>query len=355
MPPGPATHPYRLAPMSQVFLSYRRDDAADAADRIHDRLVAKYGADRLFMDVDNVPPGLDFRDVIDDAVGKCHVFLAVIGPGWLATADRTGRLRLDNPADFVRLEIEAALDRDIPVIPVLVGGTDVPRSDQLPASLQSLAFRNAIHVRRNPDFHKDVDRLISWMEKLLEPRKPVRRSRSGAAREAEQKAAADAAYAEGDKHYHAIGVPQDYPAAARHFREAAELNHAAAQFTLGWLYRNGWGVPKDHAEAVVWYQKAAAQNHADAQRNMGLAYRYGWGVPVDIPEALRWFRLAAEHNMAAAQHNIAVLYEEGLGVPKDAAEAQRWYRLAAANGYKKANDAVRRLVNRSAASGRKAP
>ena len=74
---------------------------------------------------------------------------------------------------------------------------------------------------------------------------------------------------------------------------------------------------------------------------------------MDIPEALRWFRLAAEHNMAAAQHNIAVLYEEGLGVPKDAAEAQRWYRLAAANGYKKANDAVRRLATRGAATGRK--
>ena len=339
--------------MSQVFLSYRRDDAADAADRIHDRLVAKYGADRLFMDVDNIPPGLDFRNVIDKAVGKCHVFLTVIGPGWLTTADRTGKLRLENPADFVRLEIEAALTRDIPVIPVLVGGTDVPRPDQLPESLQSLAFRNAIHIRRNPDFHKDVDRLILWMEKLLEPRKPVRKSRSGAAVEAERKAAADAAYAEGEKYYHAIGVKQDYAAAARHFREAAELNHAAAQFTLGWLYRNGWGVPKDHAEAVVWYQKAAAQNHADAQRNMGLAYRYGWGVPVDIPEALRWFRLAAEHNMAAAQHNIAVLYEEGLGVPKDAAEAQRWYRMAAANGYKKANDAVRRLTNKGAASGRK--
>ena len=88
---------------------------------------------------------------------------------------------------------------------------------------------------------------------------------------------------------------------------------------------------------------------------MGLAYRYGWGVPIDLAEAMRWFRLAAEHNLAAAQHNIAVLYEEGLGVPKDVTEAQRWYRLAAANGYRKANDAVRRLNPRGAASGRRAP
>jgi hypothetical protein len=329
--------------MTQVFLSYRRDDSADAAGRIHDRLVSKYGTDRLFMDVDTIPLGVDFRRVIGEAVGRCQIFLVVIGPGWLLAADRAGRVRLENPADFVRLEIEAALERDIPVIPVLVGGCDVPPPDQLPESLQSLAYRNAIHVRRNPDFHHDVDRLITWMEKLLEPRAPVRQ------------AAAEEAYAAGERHYHGIGGPVDHAAAATHFREAAELNHAAAQFTLGWLYRNGWGVPQDHAEAVVWYQKAAAQNHADAQRNMGLAYRYGWGVPVDLAEAMRWFRLAAAHNLAAAQHNIAVLHEEGLGVPRDLAEAQRWFRRAADNGYKKATDALRRLAQGKPPARRRSP
>jgi hypothetical protein len=343
--------------MAQIFLSYRRDDSADAAGRIHDRLVPKYGADNIFMDVDNIPPGLDFRKVIDEAVGKCQLFLAVIGQVWLTTTDRDGRVRLENPADFVRLEIEAALDRDIPVIPVLVGGADVPRPDHLPVSLQPLGFRNAFPVRRNPDFHHDIDRLITWMEKLLEARKSARRPRTGrgnlaATQEAEQrqKAAADSAYAEGEKHYYGIGVPVNYAEAARHFRTAAELNHAAAQFTLGWLYRNGWGVPQDHAEAVVWYQRAAAQNHADAQRNMGLAYRYGWGVPVDPTEALRWYRMAAEHNLAAAQHNIAVFHEEGLGVPKDLAEAERWYRMAATNGYKKAEAAIRRLAKQGTSS-----
>lgn len=350
---------HQVTVMSQVFLSYRRDDSPDAAGRIHDRLVSQYGHERLFMDVDNIPPGLDFRVIIDEAVGRCQIFLAVIGPGWIAAADHAGRVRLENPADFVRLEIEAALNREIPVIPVLVGDAPMPRPEQLPDSLQSLAFRNAINVRRNPDFHHDVGRLISWMEKLLEPRKPVRKPRPSRQNlaalqdvELKQKAAAESAYAEGEKYYHGIGVPIDFAAAAHHYREAAELNHAAAQFTLGWLFRNGWGVTQDYAEAVLWYQKAAAQNHADAQRNMGLAYRYGWGVPVDLSEALRWFRLAAAHNLAAAQHNIAVIYEEGLGVPKDITEAQRWYRMAAGNGYKKANDAIRRLTSR--ASGRKA-
>jgi hypothetical protein len=346
--------------MAQVFLSYRRDDSADAAGRIHDRLIAKYGADKLFMDVDNIPPGLDFRKVIDEAVGQCQLFLAVIGPGWLSSTDRAGKIRLGNAADFVRLEIEAALNRDIPVIPVLVGGIDVPRADQLPKSLQSLAFRNALHIRRNPDFHHDVDRLISWMEKLLEPRKPVRAPRpdgglSDETDEAEQirKAAASAAFADGERYYHGVGVKLNHATAAKHFRKAAELNHAAAQYTLGWLYRNGWGVKQDYAEAVVWYQKAAAQNHADAQRNMGLAYRHGWGVPVDFVESMRWFRLAAEHNLGAAHYNIAILHEEGLGVPKDVEEAQRWYRIAAANDYDKANVALKRLIKRAAASSRK--
>ena len=341
--------------MAQVFLSYRRDDTPDAAGRIHDRLVIKYGSDGLFMDVDTIPPGLDFRKVIDEAVSKCQVFLSVIGPAWLGAVDRNGHPRLNNQADFVRLEIEAALSREIPVIPVLVGGADVPRPDQLPDTLQALAFRNAIHVRRNPDFHHDVDRLIAWMEKLLEPRKPIRKPRAirtnlAALHEAEkkQKLAADAAYEEAQKHYLGIGVPVDYVAAARHFREAAELNHAAAQFTLGWLFRNGRGVSQDYGEAVLWYQKAAAQNHADSQRNMGLAYRYGWGVPVDLAEALRWFRLAAEHNLAAAQHNIAVLFEEGLGVEKNLAEAKRWYGMAAANEYRKSEDALRRLSRQEA-------
>jgi hypothetical protein len=333
-----------------VFLSYRRDDSADAAGRIHDRLVSKYGSDRLFMDVDNIPPGLDFREVIDKAVGKCHLFLAVIGPGWLTTTDRNGRVRLENPADFVRLEIEAALEREIPVIPVLVGGCDVPRADQLPDTLRDLAYRNALHIRRNPDFHTDVDRLITWMEKLLERRK---KGPPKPPLDAELKRKAAEAHAEGEKHYLPIGVPQNYALAAHHFRQAAELNHAAAQFTLGWLYRNGWGVALDLVEAVVWYQRAAAQNHADAQRNMGLAYRYGWGVPVDLTESLRWYKLAAEHNLAAAQHNIAVVYEEGIGVPKDAVEAERWYRLAAANGYKKAIDALRRLAKPRVAPARK--
>jgi formylglycine-generating enzyme required for sulfatase activity len=158
--------------MSQVFISYRRDDSADVTGRIYDRLIQRYGRENVFKDVDNIPLGIDFRQVINDAVGRCQVLLAVIGRQWLDAAGPSGGRRLDDPRDFVRLEIEAALGRGIPVIPVLVGGTVMPGDELLPPSLQALAFRNAIAVRRDPDFHHDVDRLLNSLDLLLAAQPP---------------------------------------------------------------------------------------------------------------------------------------------------------------------------------------
>jgi formylglycine-generating enzyme required for sulfatase activity len=154
--------------MSQVFISYRRDDSADAAGRIYDRLAQKYGADDVVMDVDSIPLGADFREFLGDAVGRCRVLLVVIGPQWLDIINR----RRDDALDFVHLEIEAALQRRIPVIPILVGGAAMPAHDQLPPPLESLAFRNGLTVRRNPDFHRDVDRLLSSLDRLLQTPTP---------------------------------------------------------------------------------------------------------------------------------------------------------------------------------------
>jgi formylglycine-generating enzyme required for sulfatase activity len=155
--------------MSQVFISYRRDDSADAADRIYERLVQEYGAGNVVMDVESIPPGADFREFIGEAVGRCRVLLAVIGPRWLTILTQ----RREKPLDFVRLEIEAALQRRIPIIPTLVSGALMPGAGQLPPSLQELAFRNGLEVRRGRDFHRDVDRLLSsldrWLKEQAEP------------------------------------------------------------------------------------------------------------------------------------------------------------------------------------------
>ena len=100
----------------QIFISYRRDDSGYAAGRLFDRLSQRFGRDRLFMDIDTIGLGVDFAHSIDEAIAGCDVVLAVIGRDWLTAADAQGRRRLDDPQDFVRQELVAALSRDIPEI-----------------------------------------------------------------------------------------------------------------------------------------------------------------------------------------------------------------------------------------------
>ena len=147
-----------------IFVSYRRSDTAHVAGRIYDRLVVDFGRVSVFKDVDSIPLGLDFKEYLDEKVGECKVLLAIIGDRWLDERDTTGKRRLDDPTDFVRIEIESALTRRIPVIPLLVGGASMPREEELPVSLRKLVYRNGIAIRPDPDFHRDVDRLISALK-----------------------------------------------------------------------------------------------------------------------------------------------------------------------------------------------
>jgi hypothetical protein len=131
----------------RIFISYRRNEAAGHAGRLSDRLSAHFGRAQIFQDIDSIQPGDDFAEAIADAVASCQVLLALIGDRWLKIKDREGR-RLDNPKDFVRLEIEAALSRNIRVIPILIDGATMPRDSQLPASLAGLAGRQALTSAR---------------------------------------------------------------------------------------------------------------------------------------------------------------------------------------------------------------
>src|SRR5262245_25869679 len=144
---------------AKVFISYRRGDSAGHAGRVHDRLERELGRDLLFMDVDAIPLGSDFVDVLSNEVAKCNVLLAIIGPNWLDARDESGNRRLASNDDFVRIEIAAALKRGIPVIPVLPDGTRVPKADQLPDDLKDLARRNGLDVR-HASFHNDMDKLV---------------------------------------------------------------------------------------------------------------------------------------------------------------------------------------------------
>jgi len=152
-----------------IFISYRRNDSPDATGRIYDRLVSEFGKAQVFKDVDSIPLGQDFRGHLNAIVSECGVVLAIIGPRWTDAISKTGQRRLEDPDDFVRIELEAALARDIPVVPVLVAHAPIPLTSELPGSLASMVFRQSIEVRPDPDFHNDATRLVSALQVILGP------------------------------------------------------------------------------------------------------------------------------------------------------------------------------------------
>jgi len=152
--------------MGRIFVSYRREDTAYPAGWLFDRLAGHFGEGQVFKDVNSIELGDDFTEVIAAAVRSCDVLLALIGGQWLTAADEEGKLRLDNPEDLVRLEIEAALTRNVRVIPILVEGARMPRASQLPASLAKLVRRNALELSSSR-FRVDTDRLLRVLDKIL--------------------------------------------------------------------------------------------------------------------------------------------------------------------------------------------
>jgi hypothetical protein len=129
--------------------------------------VDEFGRDLIFKDVDSIPLGIDFKQYLDRKVRECKVLLAIIGDQWLDARDETGKKRLEDPADFVRIEIEAALESEIPVIPLLVSGAKMPLEKDLTPSLRKLVYQNGIPIRPDPDFHNDMERLIAALNKYI--------------------------------------------------------------------------------------------------------------------------------------------------------------------------------------------
>lgn len=147
-----------------IFISYRREDAAGQAGRLYDHLSAHFSRERVFMDVDRIEPGEDFVDAINRAVGSCRVLLVVIGKNWLASTVGEQR-RLDNPHDYVRLEISAALERNIRTIPLLVQDARMPKAEELPAQLARLSRLNAHEISDGYRWGQDVQALIKFIDK----------------------------------------------------------------------------------------------------------------------------------------------------------------------------------------------
>lgn len=153
-------------PAGRVFINYRREDSQAAAGRLYDRFLQHFDRDKVFMDVDGIAPGTDFVQTLERQVAQCDAFVAVIGPHWSTLKGKSGSRRIDDPNDYVRLELEAALQRDIRVIPVLVDGAAMPSAVDVPASLQGFVRRQAVEVSHSR-FGSDVDGLATAVAQAI--------------------------------------------------------------------------------------------------------------------------------------------------------------------------------------------
>jgi hypothetical protein len=155
--------------MPGIFISYRRADSSAITGRIYDRLVSRYGKESVFLDIDSVPIAIDFRAQVQAVLQKADVTIAVIGREWKG-ADAAGSSRILEETDLVRVEIETALARPMPLVPVLVDGARMPASAELPNSLGQFPFLNAAEVATGRDFDVHMDRLMTVLDRLLPPR-----------------------------------------------------------------------------------------------------------------------------------------------------------------------------------------
>ena len=220
----------------RIFISYRRQDSAYPAGWLYDRLAERFGPDQIFKDVDSIELGDDFVETITIAVGSCDILLALIGQEWIDIAGSDGSRRLDDPDDFVRLEIEAALERQVMLIPILVDGALMPRGEQLPPSIAPMVRRQALELSPNR-FRADTERLLSVMERTLadlqdeQPGEPV--------------VAADAA-AEPES----VPPPPGSPAVSRRILLAAGAGIAAIAAVVAIVLNAQADDPKDPVDAT---------------------------------------------------------------------------------------------------------
>ena len=170
----------------EIFINYRRDDDPGMAHALYGRLEKAFAEERLFMDVEGgIPPGHDFERVLESQVAQCHVMLALIGKNWLSATDGSGQRRLDNPEDFVRIEIESAMRLKKVVIPVLTGRAEMPRPAQLPDSMKAFCHRNAVRITHDR-FRADTQGLIDAIQRELDELEATREAEKQRLRNAEE-------------------------------------------------------------------------------------------------------------------------------------------------------------------------
>jgi len=311
-----------------IFISYRRDESSAAAGRVHDRLLQEFGPDSVFIDVDSISLGADFVKAVQDAVAKSHVLLAVIGPGWLDARDRRGRRRIDDPKDFVRIEIATALQAGKLIVPILIDGAQIPKAGKLPDDLKELARRNGLDVRQ-ASFHSDVSKLVRQLKRKFgqavakparAPPKAVGRDRVAITQRDRKSKPARQARPEPDF--------SSQPLAR--CKAAAEAGNPGAMASLGDHYYEA----RNFDEAKRWYLKAADAGNVSAMiklRDWGMLGLQK-GLTRMVEDGLRWYERAAAAGDTKAMRVLGDAYKHGKGVAKNPAVSGAWYRKAATSG-----------------------
>ncbi|HUY77794.1 MAG TPA: toll/interleukin-1 receptor domain-containing protein, partial [Ktedonobacterales bacterium] len=156
--------------MKKIFISYRRDDEPFATKILYDKLAAYFGSDEIFYDIGDIPKGAHFLELIEQSISQCGAAIAIIGSKWLTLTGDDGQPRLSNPNDMVRFELEAALRRKIPILPILINDAKMPHPDAVPQSLREICFLQDHHVHSNDQFDREVSEVIQFLiEKLRQP------------------------------------------------------------------------------------------------------------------------------------------------------------------------------------------
>jgi uncharacterized protein len=360
---------------NKIFISYRREDSAATAGRLHDRLAETFGRANLFIDVDNLPAGVDFAKYLNEQVANCDIFLCTVGPNWLNAKDDDGRRRLDQADDFVRVEIAAALNRDIPVIPVLVDGARLPRGGELPDDIAPLIRRQYVEVR-NSHFGRDADALTQEIRKILKEKRsalsPVLLTTIGtvallmfgsigtyylarkvswpwiysgtpssSSKELPRQEASKSLPPKQIPISASLPEPKQGPTSPQQ-TVAGGASHPDLVTDCDWLAASPTDLQRPKAvQGVILDQidvaralaacNEAVSKYPDVGRfsyQLGRAYLEA----KNDSEAYKQFGRAVSLGSTAALNGVGSLYMNGLGVPRDYAEAQRWFEKGAAAG-----------------------
>ena len=298
---------------SKVFVSYRREDSSYAA-RIYDRLSQEFGLEQIFMDVESIAPGEDFRAAINEQLAKSSVFIVLIGTQWVE--------RTREEHDFVRMELESALRANIPIIPVLIGNADFPALSLLPPEIAALGRRQALKIS-NVQFHQDVDKLVEVVGRF-----------------------------DGKNPLPVLPAP---PMMAAPMARAARTSNRAAMFRwIALAVLLVWAVvelilhvlpSRESAPSPVMSVKPVSPDpRAQELFDQAEALAYGRSVTPDYAEAIRLYRQSADLGFSPAMNGLGRMYELGRGVSRDTQQAAAWYQRAADLGNVDAKAALRGLA-----------